>query len=248
MRTTPLILAAALVAGAGCKKEDKTPPTEPDPSAKTVTAPPEDDDTEPGEGVRGQNEMKNCPSAVEGAKTVVDKTDEAVVVTVTAEGDEAAGQIRARARHLAGIDDPGEGEIRHTGEGTGGANMGKCPIALRDAKASVEEIEGGVKVTVTPKDVGELAELAELATERAEAFRASGSGGGAGLGGGTQGPGGPEGHGSGTGGGQGFVKGGKGDGSGAGDGSGGGQDAKDKAQAKDKAKKPPPADDDDGGW
>jgi hypothetical protein len=237
MRTTPLILAAALVAGAGCKKEDKTPPTEPEPSGKTVTAPPEDDT--PGEGVRGQNEMKNCPSAVAGARTVVEQTEAAVVVTVTAEGEEATGQIRARARHLAGIDDPGEGEIRHTGEGTGGANMGKCPIALRDASASVEEIEGGVKVTLTPKNDAELGELHELATERAQAIRGSGAGGGAAMGGGTQGPGGPEGHGSGTGGGRGFVKGGKGDGSGAGDGSGGGQD-KDKAQAKD--------DDDDGGW
>ncbi|HYU15424.1 MAG TPA: hypothetical protein VEL05_05115, partial [Candidatus Acidoferrum sp.] len=64
----------------------------------------------------------------------------------------------------------------HTGMGTGGGALGKCPVVMAEVTLKVEKQRDGVKVTVTPKDPGRVGELAMMAKERVSALKDSGSG------------------------------------------------------------------------
>jgi hypothetical protein len=152
------------------------------------------------------NNMANCPSAVAGAKTVVAKEADKVVVTITG-GDEAAtAEIRKRAKLLATNSAADSTVVKHTQEGTGSGMLGKCPVALlENVTATAEDVDGGAKVILTPKDATGVDALFKTVQERAD--KTGGGGGGSGGGGGGHG-----GHGSGTGGGD---HGGGGGGSGA---------------------------------
>lgn len=112
----------------------------------------------------GAHRMLHCPSAVEGAKTVVKDSKEGVTITVTGTGD-AVGEIRTRAKHTAEVAKKGDaGKSEHSGEGTGGGGIGRCPIIVEgDTTVDVKEIEGGVEVEVkTKKDVAALQKEAKL--------------------------------------------------------------------------------------
>jgi hypothetical protein len=112
----------------------------------------------------GAHRMLHCPSAVEGAKTTVKDSKEGVTVTVTGTGD-AVGEIRTRAKHTANVAKIADaGKPEHSGEGTGGGGIGRCPIVVEgDTTVDVKEIEGGVEVEVkTKKDVAALQKEAKL--------------------------------------------------------------------------------------
>jgi hypothetical protein len=118
-----------------------------DTEAKTATA----------EGA-GAQRMAHCPSAVEGAKTTVKDSKEGAVIVVTGPADKIA-DIRARARHTAEVAKRAEaGKIEHSGQGTGGGGLGRCPVVVEgDTTVDVKDIEGGVEVEVkTKKDVAAL--------------------------------------------------------------------------------------------
>ena len=81
-----------------------------------------------------------------------------VLVTVTA-GPENVTEVRTRAKHLAEVaKKPEPTKVEHTGHGTGGGGLGRCPIVVDgDTAVNVKEVEGGVEVAVTTtKDVGAL--------------------------------------------------------------------------------------------
>lgn len=117
----------------------------------------------------GAQRMANCPSAVEGAKTAVKDTKEGVLVTVTGAGDKVS-EIRTRAKHLAEVAKKAEAaKIEHTGQGTGGGGLGRCPIVVEgDTTVDVKEIEGGVEVEVKSKK--DAAALQKEAKARAANF------------------------------------------------------------------------------
>ena len=100
----------------------------------------------------GAQRMAHCPSAVEGAKTALKDTKDGVLVTVTGPADKVA-EIRSRAKHAADVAKKADAaKIEHTGEGTGGGGLGRCPIVVEgDATVDVKEIEGGVEVDVKSK-------------------------------------------------------------------------------------------------
>jgi hypothetical protein len=100
----------------------------------------------------GVQRMAHCPSAVEGAKTTVKDSKEGSIVTVTGPTDKVA-EIRARAKHAADVSKRGDAKkIEHSGEGTGGGGLGRCPIVVEgDTTVDVKEIEGGVEVEVKAK-------------------------------------------------------------------------------------------------
>jgi hypothetical protein len=113
--------------------------------------------------------MAHCPSAVAGAKTVVKDSKEGVIVTVTGPADKVA-EIRSRAKHTADVakktDKP---KAEHTGEGTGGGGIGRCPIVVEgDTTVDVKDVEGGVEVDVKAKK--DVAALQKEAKARAASF------------------------------------------------------------------------------
>lgn len=100
----------------------------------------------------GAQRMAHCPSAVEGAKTTVKDTKEGVLVTVTGPADKVA-EIRSRAKHVADVaKKPEPSKPEHTGGGTGGGGLGRCPIVVEgDTTVDVKEVDGGVEVDVKAK-------------------------------------------------------------------------------------------------
>jgi hypothetical protein len=122
----------------------------------------------------GAQRMANCPSAVEGAKTAVKDTKEGVLVTVTGPADKVA-EIRSRAKHTADVAKKADAtKIEHTGEGTGGGGLGRCPIVVEgDTTVEIKEIEGGVEVDVKSKK--DAAALQKEAKARAANFASGGA-------------------------------------------------------------------------
>jgi hypothetical protein len=193
-----IVLGLALAAGCGDKDKDKAT-DETDETAQTppTDEPPKDEPKVPDEPEDTMiNKMANCPNAVEGATTEISDAEGAVVITVTVadEADEAAvAEVRKRAAALEAVDDATSDQVEHTGKGTGGGALGKCPVVMKDTSLALEEVEGGVKITVTPSDAANLETLKTEVTTRndgmADAMKKAAAGGGEG------------GHGSGTGGG-----------------------------------------------
>lgn len=191
-----MLLAASLMVGVGglgvsvsaCKKDKKSEAkTETATDDKAGTPPTPTGDHPHGSGQGGGqgggtgaganemvNKMKHCPSAVEGSTTKVEGGKDAVVVTITASDPAKAADIQKRAKHLASLTAPTAApEVKHSGQGTGGGALGKCPVVMRDVTLKVEDQKDGAKVTVTPKNPATLSELTRVSKDRAEALAAS---------------------------------------------------------------------------
>ena len=200
MRTTLISIGCALtlVSAVGCKKDTKkaeetptedtkTAPAEMTPPAETpppVEAPPPDP-TKPDMA----NKMANCPSAAPGSTTAVKADKAAVTVSVTAKEKEVIAEIQKRAKKLSTLDTSADADIKHTGEGTGGGQLGKCPVVMTDVTLKVKDLKNGSAITMTPKDKAKLADLEKMANERAgsmPAMDAAGSAGGDAAGGGDE--------------------------------------------------------------
>ena len=199
MRTTLISigLAMALISVAGCKKDKKTaePPADDTKTAPAETPPAETPpaETPPAEDPSKPdmaNKMANCPSAAAGATTAVKADKAAVTVSVTANEKEVIAEIQKRAKKLATLDTSADADVKHTGEGTGGGQLGKCPVVMTDVTIKVKDLKNGSAITMTPKDKAKLADLEKMAKERAESMPAmdgAGGGGGGGAGGGDMG-------------------------------------------------------------
>ena len=107
----------------------------------------------------GTQRMAHCPSAVDGASTVVKDIKDGVVVTVTSGEPTKTDDIRARAKHTAEVAKKAEPKApEHSGDGTGGGGLGRCPIVVEgETTVSVKDVDGGAEITVTAtKDVAGL--------------------------------------------------------------------------------------------
>lgn len=165
MRNLGIVLVASALAFGACKKSKQddapappAPKASPDAAPAAVKPVP---DAAPGSGdaageddVAMANKSGNCPSTVGGAATEVEPAtqDGKVVITIVAKDDAAVKTIRARTAHLIEIQDAPAATIKHSGDGTGGGGIGLCPVVTKDTTVASEDIEGGVKVTMTPKD------------------------------------------------------------------------------------------------
>ncbi len=155
MRTLFAISIFAIAMSGACKKKDEKKTETPAPTpTPTEQQPPEP--AKP-EASTMPNKQKNCPNTVEGAKTEVAEADGAVVVTVSGEGD-AVKEIQERAKVLAGQQGKDSDKVEHTGEGTGG-QAGPCPAFIKDSDSTFEDTDTGVKVTIKPKEGGDLAAI-----------------------------------------------------------------------------------------
>ena len=182
-----LVIAFAVVA-AGCKTNKSSP--EPsntaqaagvgkDGQAETAPAAPAGDaGPKPlhAEPVPADRRMANCPSAVPGATTAVSREGTAVAVVVTSADATAVEEIRRRAELLANRPAADAESVSHSGGGSGGGQAGKCPVVRRGAKVSVQPVESGVKITLSPSDPSGLAALEAEATQRAAELTPSADG------------------------------------------------------------------------
>lgn len=117
----------------------------------------------------GSNRMAHCASAVEGAKSVVKDTKDGVVVTITGPADKVA-EIRSRAKHSAENAKKDAGaKVEHSGSGTGGGGLGRCPIDVEgDTSVELKDVDGGVEATIKTK--GDVAALQKEVKARATNF------------------------------------------------------------------------------
>jgi hypothetical protein len=118
----------------------------------------------------GAQRMAHCPCAIEGTKTAVKDAKDGAIITVTGPADKVA-EIRTRAKHAAEVakKNADAGKVDHTGGGTGGGGLGRCPIVVEgDTTVDVKEVEGGAEVTVKTK--GDAAALQKEVKLRAANF------------------------------------------------------------------------------
>ncbi len=113
----------------------------------------------PGAAGAGAGKMSNCPSAVPGSITLIKDTHEGFDVVVTAKDEAASAEIRKRAKHLVDVAKVEAVTIQHTGGGTGGGGLGRCPVVLEDTLLAEKDIPGGAAVSVKaqkPEDLGAI--------------------------------------------------------------------------------------------
>jgi hypothetical protein len=164
------VVALCVLAAPACKKKEAekevavapaepTPPPAAEPTPPPAEPPPADDMI---------NKMKNCPNAVAGAETKVapDKKKKFLTVSIVAKDEAATTEIRSRAHKLLDAAAAPAGEIKHTGERTGGGALGKCPVIVDGATAKVKDVKGGVEVALTPVAPKTLDEVATGVNER----------------------------------------------------------------------------------
>ncbi len=121
----------------------------------------------------GERKMAHCPSAVDGAQTLVKDTKDGVMITVTAKGDVFEKDIRGRAKFVVEASLHDAGAVAHSGSGTGGGGLGRCPIVVKETIVGVKDVPGGSEFTVKSKKPGDVANLQKAVRERASIFVAT---------------------------------------------------------------------------
>jgi TusA-related sulfurtransferase len=124
----------------------------------------------PGSQGAGERKMANCPSSVDGAKTVIANTKDGVTVTVTATTDQSTGEIRERAKHVADVSIHDAGVAGHNGEGEGGGTLGRCPVVLTNTLVTAKDVPGGSEITVKARAATDVANIQSEAKDRAAKF------------------------------------------------------------------------------
>jgi len=175
MRLTLTIATAALALAltAGCKSSDE-PGHPAAPSAQEAAE--QAAATQPGDMMMAQM-RDSCPAMAEGATVEVSDKDNGVALTFTTSGD--VGELQARARrmsemyamhgehrgmmwHHTGTKMPGDGHAAGGMKGPGmghGAGMDMGGGMMPAATATVEDVEGGARMLLVPKDASQLEAL-----------------------------------------------------------------------------------------
>jgi TusA-related sulfurtransferase len=162
-------LAALVVAGLslslGCDKPP-TPTPSPDPAAAAKPTAAAAAPTPSAASSAAMGKMANCPNLVETAATAIKDVEGGVELTVTAKDEAATKEIRARAKHLADVSKEEVPSVKHNGSGHGGGQFGRCPVVARNTVVTADDVEGGAKLTVKPKDAAEIDWVRREARER----------------------------------------------------------------------------------
>jgi TusA-related sulfurtransferase len=160
---TLFVCAFALTASLGCNDAKPTSGTLPTATATaqvktaiaSVQAPPTAAPSTTATG-SDRGKMVHCPSAVDGVATDIKDVDGGVVVTVTTKDEAKTKEIRERAKFLSDASKTEGPSKQHNGTGAGGGAFGRCPVVNRNTTVETENIEGGSKITVKPKEPAEV--------------------------------------------------------------------------------------------
>jgi len=130
-----------------------------------------------------------CPMAVPGTQVAVAETRDGEAVTFTTSPDRA-GDLRTRVHAMADMHNRHHqggggmegmhGGMHHGGTmdgGSMGSPVGGDAMAMMPppSRASVEDVEGGARIVVTPNDPGDLDRLRSAVRMHAEHMRESGT-------------------------------------------------------------------------
>jgi hypothetical protein len=147
------LVALSIAAAPACTKKDEqaaAPRPTPPSSAAAPPAPAPAPMPRPAEGAPKDtmlNDMKRCPNVVVGAESKVVVDGDSISITVAAKDPVAIQEVRARAHALLDPPKPAQGgAVEHTGRGTGGGALGKCPVMVPGLTAKVQDIAGGVRI------------------------------------------------------------------------------------------------------
>jgi hypothetical protein len=114
--------------------------------------------------------MAHCPSAVDGASTIISDVEGGVQIAITGKDAASAKEIRDRAKEILTASKSQAGTVHHSGNGEGGGVYGRCPVVMRDTNIEVADIDNGTKVTVKPVNGKELDWLRRESRERQAAL------------------------------------------------------------------------------
>lgn len=96
----------------------------------------------------GTGRMLHCPSAADGASTLVADVPGGVTLTVTGKSDAQAADIRARVKHLLDVAKDPAPSGAHDGNGNGNGGIGRCPVVLVDTTLTAKDVTNGSAITV----------------------------------------------------------------------------------------------------
>lgn len=115
----------------------------------------------------------SCPLGVDGARIVYEDIDGGARLTLTAPPDKL-DDLRRRARDAAAIHGPGQhlGE-GHEGHHAMGDNHGLKAMQMPPATGSEQDLEGGARIDLVPRDPADLDALRAKARTRARELMAS---------------------------------------------------------------------------
>lgn len=145
-------------------KQSSDPPAAPPSTSRTSVAP-----TAPATASEDLTEkMRYCPVTLPGVKTEIEDVDHGVRFVLRASAADVIAEAQRRA-HLLAEFTAGRSKEKHGG-GQGGGFMRNCPILTKDATVTAEDMSDGVRISVLPTQVDQLAEF--RATARARLARA----------------------------------------------------------------------------
>jgi len=157
-----------LVFLAGCKSSTEQAP------APETKSPPTVELLKTSTGEDLTEKMRHCPVTLPGVHTELEDVDGGIQFVLHATTPDVVAAARKRANELVAFT-AGRASEKHGG-GHGGGFMRNCPIVTKDAKVAADEIDGGVRITVTPNDPKNIPEIrakARARFERAPLERAS---------------------------------------------------------------------------
>jgi hypothetical protein len=161
MRTSIVLIIGALALGGCASSQANRQPAAAEPQA----APPP---MRPQQGTRGGSmggDMAGmCPMAVEGTTVRAEDVEGGAAIVFTTTGDVA--ELRRRVAHMADMHNQHHGDGHGHMMGMHGMMAGG--MMMPPATARSEEIEGGARLVLTPRDPAELANLRQHVHQHAE--------------------------------------------------------------------------------
>ncbi|MCW5801778.1 MAG: VCBS repeat-containing protein [Deltaproteobacteria bacterium] len=164
MKLIGLTTFVALLGGCKGSTEAPAPAPTPAPSPSPGNAGPANSEPLKAGGEDLAEKMRHCPVTLPGVMTEVEDVDGGIRFALHVAAPDTLAEARRRAHALAEFT-AGRSKAKHGG-GKGGGFMRNCPILTKDAKVVAENVDGGVRITVTPNDATKVAEFRATARER----------------------------------------------------------------------------------
>lgn len=171
-RAGSVLVAAIAAAGAACAgpRASQAPPAPPAQADASHDANPM--------GAMGME--RHCPMAVPGTQVVADDTPDGEAITFTTSSDRVA-ELRSRVHAMAELHNRRmqAGGMGSTGSGSASAEQGPMQLPRPEmpppSRATVEDVDGGARVVVTPNDPSDAGQLRTVLRVHAEHMRDTGT-------------------------------------------------------------------------